>query len=35
VAAGELQAVAPVPLPAAAWMLLAGIGALGAVRLRR
>lgn len=26
---------APVPLPAAAWLLLAGVGALGAVRARR
>lgn len=38
VAAGEItrfDAPAPVPLPAAAWMLLAGIGGLGAARLRR
>jgi hypothetical protein len=26
--------LAPVPLPAAGWMLLAGVGALGAIRLR-
>lgn len=38
VAAGEIVAVespAPVPLPAAAWMLMAGVGGLGALRLRR
>ena len=38
VAAGEivaLDAPAPVPLPAAAWMLMAGVGGLGALRFRR
>ncbi|SEA51847.1 VPLPA-CTERM sorting domain-containing protein [Rubrimonas cliftonensis] len=32
VAAGEIQAVAPVPLPAAAWMLIAGVAALAGLR---
>jgi hypothetical protein len=34
VAAGEIVAVDPIPLPAAAWMLLAGIGGLGALSRR-
>ena len=37
-AAGEIvkvDAPAPVPLPAAAWLMIAGMGGLGALRLRR
>ena len=38
VAAGEIMRVdapAPVPVPAAAWLMLAGLGGLGALRARR
>ncbi len=34
VLAGEIRAVTPVPLPAAGWLLLAGLGALGLKRRR-
>ncbi len=33
--AGTLQAINPVPLPAAAWLMVSGVGALGAAGRRR
>ena len=33
--AGIIESVSPVPLPAGAWLMLAGLGAAGALRLRR
>ena len=32
---GTWEMVAPIPLPAAAWLLLGGVGALGAVARKR